>query len=98
MPPFMSFRLFMKHCEHISAPPESSSGFVCDATVVRDAQPHGQAHTSPQKRGFLRSGRLVCAALYGSAPHPFVLATVLTRFFTRALARVWSRFIGAVCF
>lgn len=50
--PFM----FLKHSEHSSAPTESTSGCSCDATVVRDAHPHGQAHTSPPKRGFLRSG------------------------------------------
>jgi hypothetical protein len=83
--PFM----FPKHSEHSSAPAESTSGCSCDATVVRDAHPHGQAHTSPQKRGFLRSGHAACALLcVTTAPRVCPPARASVRVSTRAPARV----------
>ncbi len=83
--PFM----FLKHSEHSSAPTESTSGRSCDATTVRDAHPHGQAHTSPQKRGFLRSGHAPCALLcMTTAPRVCPPARASVRLSTRATKRV----------
>jgi hypothetical protein len=66
---FASPSMFSKHSEHTSAPSESNSGCSWDAAVVRDAHPHGQAHTRPPKRPFLSAGRAARALPHTSTPH-----------------------------
>lgn len=82
--------MFLEHSEHSSAPSASSSGCSCDAMVVRDAHPHGQAHTSPQKRAFLRSGRAACALPCACAPHAVCAPP---RGAARSAARAPARFL-----